>query len=88
MEPAGTGGGRLMAKLDALPLSLPPLGLCRATAAAFLGISTTTFDEMVKDGRMPGAKRIGSRKVWDRRALEVAFAALPGDGDANPWDEP
>ncbi|MFC7552637.1 hypothetical protein ACFQU7_10800 [Pseudoroseomonas wenyumeiae] len=41
---------------------------------------------MVQDGRMPGPKRIGARKVWDRHALDLAFAALPGDGDANPWD--
>ncbi|MXP62774.1 hypothetical protein E0493_05345 [Roseomonas sp. M0104] len=77
-----------MPRHDALPPTLQPLGLCRAAASAFLGISTTTFDQMVQDGRMPGPKRIGSRKVWDRRALEVAFSALPGDGDANPWDEP
>jgi RNA polymerase-interacting CarD/CdnL/TRCF family regulator len=38
------------------------------------------FDEMVADGRMPKAKRIDSRKVWDRRALDQAFDAL-GDGE-------
>jgi hypothetical protein len=42
---------------------------------------------MVGDGRMPKPKLINSRKVWDRMALAEAFAALPSDDDANPWDE-
>lgn len=75
-----------MRRHEALPPSLPPRGLCRVTASAYLGISPTTFDGMVQDGRMPGAKRIGARKVWDRHALDLAFAALPGDGETNPWD--
>jgi len=45
---------------------------------------------MVDDGRMPKPRRIDGRKVWDRRQLEEAFAALPiegGDREApNPWD--
>lgn len=78
-----------MVKHAALPQNLPPIGLCREAAAAFIGISSSKFDEMVRDGRMPGAKRIDGRRVWDRRQLERAFAALPGDedDDANPWDE-
>jgi hypothetical protein len=36
---------------------------------------------------MPGPKRINARKVWDVRALDIAFTALPADGDNNPWDE-
>lgn len=76
-----------MPRRDALPPSLPPRGLCRAEAAAYLGISPNTFDRMVEDGRMPGPKRINSRKVWDRLALDVAFVALPGEDEANPWDE-
>ena len=37
---------------------------------------------------MPGAKRVNSRRIWDVRALDLAFEALPGDGSAdnNPWD--
>jgi hypothetical protein len=36
---------------------------------------------------MPGPKRINARKVWDIRALDLAFAALPTDGETNAWDE-
>jgi hypothetical protein len=47
----------------------------------------TLFDEMVKDGRMPPPKRVNSRNIWDRLAIEEAFVALPSDEDANPWDQ-
>ena len=69
-----------------LPVSCPPRGLPRAQAAAYVGIKPTLFDEMVKDHRMPSPKRINTRTVWDRLALDEAFAALPSDEDANPWD--
>lgn len=75
-----------MAKTDSLPLSLPPRGLCRVVAAQYVGISPGTFDKMVDDGRMPAPKRIDGRKVWDRIALDIAFTALPDDGQPNPWD--
>lgn len=64
-----------------LPISLPPIGLSREMAAAFIGVSPSKFDEMVKDGRMPKPKRIDSRRVWSRIAIEKAFARLPGDED-------
>ncbi len=34
---------------------------------------------MVEDGRMPLPKCIGDLRLWDRRELEVAFAALPDE---------
>lgn len=71
-----------------LPPSLPPLGLSRVEAAAYIGVSPSMFDLMVKDGRMPGPKRIGGRVVWDRKKVESYWAALPEDGEdhANPFD--
>jgi predicted DNA-binding transcriptional regulator AlpA len=74
---------------DVLPRSLPPRGLSRAEAAAYVGISPSLFDMMIKDRRMPGPKRINSRAVWDRIKLDLAFDALPDDDAAlrNPWDE-
>jgi predicted DNA-binding transcriptional regulator AlpA len=73
---------------DVLPASLPPRGLCRALAAAYVGVSPTLFDKMVGDGRMPKPKRINSRTVWDRHQLDKAFDALPdADGRADDvWD--
>jgi hypothetical protein len=40
------------------PMSLVPRGLSRVEAATYVGVSASMFDEMVKDGRMPGPKRI------------------------------
>lgn len=66
---------------DILPRSLPPRGLAKPEAAAYIGVSVTLFEQMVGDGRVPGAKRINSRAIWDLRALDLAFDTLPG-GDA------
>lgn len=68
----------------ALPGCLPPRGLSRGAAAAYIGVGVTLFDEMVADGRMPTPKRINTRTVWDRHLLDEAFAALPSE-DADEW---
>jgi len=64
-----------------------PRGLSRVAAATYVGISPTTFDGMVRDGRMPPPKRINARTVWDIRQLDEAFTALPSDGydDSDPF---
>lgn len=77
---------------EILPLSLPPRGLTREQAAAYIGVSVTLFDDMIADGRMPGPKRINARTVWDLRQLDSAFDQLPtsqpkGKQTGNPWDD-
>jgi predicted DNA-binding transcriptional regulator AlpA len=67
---------------DVLPSSLPPRGLSRVLAAAYIGVSPTKFDELVADRRMPKAIRIDGRRVWDRLKIDEAFAALDEDGEA------
>lgn len=62
-----------------LPANLPPRGLAREEASAYVGVSPTLFDMMVKDGRMPKPKRINSRTVWDIPQIDKAFDRLPGD---------
>jgi len=71
-----------------LPPSLPPRGLNREQAAAYIGVGLSKFDAMVEDGRMPKPKRVDRRKVWDIRALDLAFDDLPGDdaSETNEWD--
>lgn len=78
----------LLKRYEALPPNLPPRGLSRETAASYIGISPGKFDELVERGQMPAAKRIDSRKVWDRNAVDQAFELLPvGDKpQVNPWD--
>jgi hypothetical protein len=60
-------------------------GYSRVEAAAYVGIGTTKFDQLVQDGQMPKAKHIGGRKVWDVRELDPAFEDL-GSIDAT-WDD-
>jgi hypothetical protein len=69
--------------------SVPRRGLSRDDAAIYCGVSATLFDRMVADGRMPGPRRIDGRKVWDIRALDVAFDRLPSENVAaagTSWD--
>lgn len=79
--------GRGVARISALPASLPPRGLSRVQAAEYIGVGATKFDEMVADGRMPLPIRIDSRTVWDRHKIDEAFVML-GDRavSENPWD--
>jgi predicted DNA-binding transcriptional regulator AlpA len=72
---------------DVLPASLPPRGLNRFEAAAYIGLSPSKFDDLVHDGRMPKPKRIDGRVIWDRVQLDNAFTALPNNGEnaEDPW---
>jgi hypothetical protein len=64
-------------------------GLNRAEAAAYIGVSTGKFDEMIADGRMPSSKKIDTRRVWDVRQLDSAFDNLPGGDEIDDvWANP
>lgn len=73
---------------DILPLSLPPIGLSRDVASAYIDVSPSKFDQMVSDGRMPRPRKIDARRVWYRPEVEAAFVALPVDGEEvrEEWD--
>ncbi len=78
---------RPKARTTVLPISCPPRGLSRVAAAEYVGVSVSKFDDMVADGRMPTAKSIDRRNVWDRLGLDEAFSALPSEESTNPWDD-
>jgi len=89
---AANDNGSKRRRGEVLPHSLPPIGLSREVAAAYIDLSPAKFDELVRDGRMPRPKQIDGRRVWDRAKIERAFAALPGDEDettkkADKWAE-
>jgi predicted DNA-binding transcriptional regulator AlpA len=68
---------------------LPPRGISRSDAAAYIGISPSLFDRLVGNGKLPQPLRLASRKVWDVRALDRMFDALSGsdfDAPDNEWD--
>jgi predicted DNA-binding transcriptional regulator AlpA len=67
---------------------VPRRGLARDEAAMYIGISVGKFDEMTRDGRMPSPVSIDKRKVWDIRALDLAFDELSTETGtrASSWD--
>jgi hypothetical protein len=73
-------------KATASSRPVPRRGLSREESAMYLGISPSTFDTMRADGRVGPPKRIDGRKVWDIRALDDCFDALPDDAPkAEEW---
>lgn len=77
-----------MARQNALPPTLAPRLISRDAAAAYVNVSPTKFDEMVRDGTMPRPKQLGGRrKAWDVRALDTAVDGLEDcDDDNDTWD--
>jgi predicted DNA-binding transcriptional regulator AlpA len=77
-----------MARQNALPPTLAPRLISRDAAAAYVNVSPTKFDEMVRDGTMPRPKQLGGRrKAWDVRALDTAVDGLEDCADDNDtWD--
>jgi predicted DNA-binding transcriptional regulator AlpA len=65
---------------------VPFRGMNRSEAAAYIGISPSKFDMMVKEDRMPKPIPIDARKVWDKIELDEAFEALKAEPSENPWD--
>ena len=83
-----------MKRTAILPESLAPVGISREQAAELIGVSATLFDRLVVDGKMPDARPLYGRLVWDVAEVVAAFRALPHrsvsvDGtttEVNPWD--
>jgi predicted DNA-binding transcriptional regulator AlpA len=72
-----------MTRRPAITASLPHVfGYSRIEASAAIGVSATTFDGLVNDGRMPQPRLIGARKIWDVDEIRAAFKCLPREGDA------
>jgi excisionase family DNA binding protein len=66
-------------------------GLRRERAAAYLGVSAGTFDDMVRQGQLPRPRLLGGGRirVWDRADLDAAIEAAPVDGEfvASGWED-
>jgi predicted DNA-binding transcriptional regulator AlpA len=71
-------------------ISLFRRGLSREQASNYIGVSATTFDKLVKEGRMPKAKHVtDGRIVWDLWELDAAFDKLDNNEEApkqRQWD--
>lgn len=81
---------------DRRPLPGWPLGLVLELAAAYVGLSETTFQAEVKAGRAPAAVWLtDGRKVWHRHQLDrwlddkagqTPTLPLPAPEPVNDWD--
>jgi len=75
-------GNDSMGRQSALPPMLAPRLIDRAASAEYISVCPNTFDQMVKDGRMPKPKILGGRRIaWDVRDLDRAVSSLPVAGD-------
>ena len=71
-------------------LAYPPRGLRAARAAAYLGMSETSFLKLVAQELLPQPKRVKGMSIWDRFELDAAFEALTDDDEPqrrNTMDE-
>jgi hypothetical protein len=69
-------------------LGFTPRLLRRERAAAYLDISPTKFDQLVRAGVLPAAKILDGIRVWDRRDLDAAADALHSDGPPDTtWND-
>ena len=60
-------------------ISFAPLGLRRAQASLYVGLSATHFDKLVAEGLMPTPRLAGGVKLWLRSELEFALLELEQD---------
>lgn len=74
-------GGKQVTKSNSDSFAYPPRGLSRDEAARYVGVSTTKFDQLVADRRMPKPRKIDRRSVWDRVQLDIAFSDLPQEDE-------
>lgn len=66
------------------PVAWPPAGLRREQAPRHVGVSPATFDQWVRERRMPEPIRVGGVTLWIREHIETALYALADD--RNPID--
>jgi predicted DNA-binding transcriptional regulator AlpA len=63
-------------------------GLNRQEAAQYVGVSASSFDKLVLEGKMPPPVQIlKGRVVWDRHRVDQFFDELSDNETAlNPWE--
>jgi len=67
-------------------LAFPPRMMRRATAAAYLDLSTAEFEREVAAGRLPMPVRFGNHDHWSTAAIDQAVAKLSGE-TGSTWRE-
>lgn len=59
-------------------VTTPPAALDRESAAAYLALSVTTFEKLVRDDDIPQPRQLAGRRVaWIRTELDTWLMARP-----------
>jgi predicted DNA-binding transcriptional regulator AlpA len=69
---------KIVATAKLLEIGLAPRLLNLEIAAAYVGLSAAAFQRAVSEGRYPQPLRDGTRRHWDRRALDAAIDRRSG----------
>jgi predicted DNA-binding transcriptional regulator AlpA len=72
-------------------LAYPPRGMRASRAAAYVGMSETTFLALVEEGQLPKPLHIKGMRIWDRYELDLWFERFKPEPDKprqrNTFDE-
>lgn len=75
-------------------MTVPRFALKKDEAAAAFGISVSTFDTWVREGRMPKGHKIGGVVLWDMQEISDSWSQLRDrdaevdrDNEPNPFDQ-
>ena len=66
-------------KRSAVPCPRDPVGLGLEASAFFLGVSANTFQQLVREHKMPPPRRLASRRIWFADELIAALLKIPYD---------
>jgi predicted DNA-binding transcriptional regulator AlpA len=66
-------------------MAYPPRLFRAERAAAYLGMGTSTFLRLVRDGTLPKPKHIAGVVAWDRLTLDAYIDDI-GDENANTFE--
>jgi predicted DNA-binding transcriptional regulator AlpA len=82
---AGVGGHPKLAD----SFSYPPRAMRSERAAAYLSMSESNFLRLVKEGKLPKAKKLDGIVFWDRGALDSFVENYEGEVDEtiDKWDK-
>lgn len=65
-------------------IAYPPRGMRAPRAAAYLGMSESTFLGLVEEGKMPPPVKVRGMAIWDRQDLDDAFERMKPDRKSKP----
>src|SRR5262245_42180368 len=78
---AGARGNEMARKADIAGRLPVRRGLDANESAVYLSLSPSYFRRLVQEKLMPRPRLVGGRRIWDVEELDLAFRALPREGE-------